>query len=84
MQIEEVTKPGAPDVLSGLLDRETLAKQLGGLCDRTIVRYERAGMPFIAVGALRLYDPVKVRDWLMTHERSHAAPRRGRPGKKAL
>ncbi len=82
MQAEAVTKQ-PPDVLSGLLDRGTLGAQLGGLSDRTIIRYERAGMPFISLGMLRLYDPVKVRDWLLTHERSHAAPKRGRPTKRA-
>ncbi len=79
----EIVNQMPPDVLAGLLDRETLGRQLGGMSDRTIIRYERAGMPFIAVGMLRLYDPVKVRDWLMTHERRHDAPKRGRPTKKA-
>jgi hypothetical protein len=76
--------------MSGLVNRPTLGLQIGqmmgkptGVTDRTVIRYERAGMPFIAVGAMRLYDPVKVREWLLTHERSHAAPRRGRPAKKA-
>ena len=64
-----------------LTDRVTLGKQLGK-CDRTIIRYERAGMPFIRVGALRLYNPEKVQEWLMSHERTHAVPRRGRPSKK--
>lgn len=82
MQIEEVTKP-VPDVLSGLLNRAALRLQLQIKSDRTIIRYERAGMPFIAVGAMRLYEAARVRDWLLTHERNHAAPRRGRPSKKA-
>lgn len=82
MQAEAVT-PQISDVLAGLLDRERLGKQLGNVSDRTIIRYERAGMPFIAVGMLRLYDPAKVREWLMTHERRHDAPKRGRPAKRA-
>ncbi len=81
MQAETVTSTG-PDVLAGLFNRATLGQQLK-VGDRTIIRYERAGMPFIALGMLRLYDPVKVRDWLMTHERRHDAPKRGRPAKKA-
>jgi hypothetical protein len=82
MQAEAVNETSS-GVLAGLLDRQTLGKQLGGMCDRTIIRYERAGMPFIAIGMLRLYDPAKVREWLLTHERSHAAPKRGRPRKAA-
>lgn len=81
MQAEATTQITA-DVLAGLLDRKTLGKQLGNISDRTIIRHERAGMPFIAVGAMRLYDPLKVREWLLTHERNHAAPRRGRPARK--
>jgi hypothetical protein len=77
MQTEE-GKGTPPDVLCGLLDRRMLGQQLH-VGDRTIIRYERAGMPFIAVGMLRLYDPAKVRAWLMTHERHHETPRRGRP-----
>jgi hypothetical protein len=72
--------PSAPNVLSGLLDRAALAKQLGGMSDRTIIRYERAGMPFISVGMLRLYDTAKVREWLVSHEHRQEGPRRpGRP-----
>ena len=82
MQADAVIRP-TPNVLEGLLDRENLAKQLNGVSDRTIIRYERAGMPFISVGMLRLYDPVKVREWLMKHERGHDVPCRGRPTKKA-
>ncbi len=82
MQAEEVTKT-SPNVLSGLLTRADMRSQLGGKTDRTIIRYERAGMPFIAVGAMRLYDPVKVRDWLLSHESTHSVRKPGRPSKKA-
>lgn len=73
---------GPVDILAGLLTRQQIAIQLG--CgDRTIIRRERAGMPFIAVGMMRFYDPTRVREWLMSHERHQAAPRRGRPAKRA-
>jgi hypothetical protein len=80
----DTDKPNAPNVLSGLLDRTALGKQLGPagapLSDRTIIRYERAGMPFISVGMLRLYDAAKVREWLVSHEHRQEGPRRpGRP-----
>jgi len=67
-----------PSVRDGLEDRSEMAKVLG-VTERTVIRYERLGMPFIAVGRLRLYDVSKVRAWLMSHEKNHAAPRRGRP-----
>ena len=70
-------------VLEGLLTREQLAGQLN-CSERTIIRYERAGMPFIAFGKTRLYDPPRVRDWVLSQERGHTAPKRGRPaGRKA-
>lgn len=69
------------NVLDGFLQRQEIGKQLR-CTDRTIIRYERAGMPFIAVGKLRLYDPVKVRAWLISHTSEHTAPSRGRPAKK--
>ena len=68
----------ADHVFDGLLKRADLAEQLGK-CERTIIRYERAGMPAIAVGMMRLYDPTKVRSWIMSHERRHNVPVRGRP-----
>jgi hypothetical protein len=73
----------AVDVLAGLVTREELAEQFR-CSKRTIIRYERAGMPFIAFGKTRLYDPPRVRDWVLSQERGHTAPKRGRPaGRKA-
>ena len=70
-------------VLEGLLTREQLAQQLA-CSERTVIRYERAGMPFIAFGMIRRYDPPRVREWVLSQERGHAAPKRGRPpGRKA-
>lgn len=71
----------ASDILAGLLTRQQLADQLHcGL--RTVIRRERQGMPFIAIGMVRLYDPATVRAWLLSHERRHDAPKRGRPSNK--
>ena len=39
-------------------------------------------MPVIRVGMTRLYDPNSVRQWLLTHERRHDVPKRGRPANK--
>jgi hypothetical protein len=79
---DTTTNPSTLDtVLAGLLKRRELAEQLG--CgERTIIRRERQGMPFISLGMLRLYDPLKVRAWLVAHERGHDAPKRGRPAKR--
>ena len=68
-------------VLAGLLTRERLAAELG--CHpRTVIRREREGMPFIKAGALRLYEPAKVREWLLSHEQRPATPKRGRPARR--
>ena len=72
----------AASITAGLIDRKQLAADLR--CgERTIIRRERAGMPFIKLGMLRLYDPAKVRAWVLTHESRHDAPKRGRPVKRA-
>jgi hypothetical protein len=80
---ETTTSPSTSNtVLAGLLTRRELAGQLR--CgERTIIRRERQGMPLIAVGMMRLYEPEKVRAWLIAHERQHNTPRRGRPRKAA-
>ena len=70
----------AESVLAGLLVRQSLA-DVFRVSTRTIIRWERAGMPFIPVGMMRLYDPAKVRAWLMSHERQHNTPKRGRPAR---
>lgn len=72
----------AASITAGLIDRKQLAAEWR--CgERTIIRRERAGMPFIKLGMLRLYDPAKVRAWVLTHESRHDAPKRGRPTKRA-
>lgn len=79
------TQPATPavaSVLAGLLTRDQLATQLGR-SERTVIRWEHAGLPVIKLGMTRLYDPAKAREWLMTYERRHDAPRRGRPAKAA-
>lgn len=70
-------------VLAGLLTRVQLAEQLN-CSERTIIRYERAGMPFISFGMIRRYNPPSVREWMLSKERGHTEPKRGRPaGRKA-
>lgn len=77
------THNDAEAILAGLLTREQLAAELR--CSaRTVIRYERAGMPFIRLGIMRLYDASKVREWVLNHEHRPQAPRVGRPaGKRA-
>ncbi len=74
--------PAATSVLAGLLTRAGLSGELRK-SERTLIRWEHAGMPVIRVGMTRLYDPARIREWLMTHERRHDVPRRGRPANKA-
>ena len=68
-------------VLAGLLTRERLAAELG--ChQRTVIRREREGLPFLKIGATRLYDPAKVRAWIEAQECRPAMPKRGRPARR--
>ena len=59
-------------VTEGMLSRKQLAMDLR-CSERTIIRRERAGMPFIRVGILRLYEVQKVREWLLSHQHRSAA-----------
>lgn len=52
-----------PGLFHGLLTRRMLADGLG-VSARTIMRYERQGLPVIRRGYMRFYDPVKVNAWL--------------------
>ena len=61
--------PALPEesVTTGLMSRDQLAADLQ--CGvRTVMRLEVKGMPTIRVGNFRFYDPVKVREWFLTHE----------------
>jgi hypothetical protein len=49
--------------------------------ERTIIRWERSGLPVTCIGHLRLHDPVAVGEWLRAHTRTHRTPQRGRPKK---
>ncbi len=51
--------------------------------ERTVLRWERRGLPVIKLGLSPLYDPVRCRAWVMSHERLQDAPKRGRPRKQA-
>ncbi len=72
-----------PSVTAGLIDTSQLAADLR-CSERTLKRRRQAGMPFIKLGALTLFDPLAVRAWIMSHERRHDAPRRGRPAGKRV
>jgi hypothetical protein len=69
-------------ITAGFATRPQLAADLH-CSERTIIRREHQGMPVIKLGMLRLYNPQAVREWLMTHERRHDVPKRGRPTSKA-
>lgn len=69
-------------ILAGLIADEECARQLH--CSvRTIDRYRAAGMPAIVLGKKVLFDPAAVREWVMSHQRRHDVPKRGRPAKQA-
>ncbi len=71
-----------PNILAGLIPDEECARQLH--CSiRTLDRYRAAGMPTIILGKKVLFDPSAVREWVLSHQRRHDAPKRGRPTKRA-
>jgi len=82
MQPKPDIQSAAVAFIANLLNRKQLAAYLG-CSERTIIRRERAGMPVIKLGMMRLYDPEKVRAWMLTHESHHDVPKRGRPAKRA-
>ena len=79
--METQTEQTAASITAGLATRQQLATDLH-CSERTIIRREHQGMPVIKLGMLRLYNPAAVRGWLLTHERRHDAPKRGRPATK--
>lgn len=71
-----------PTILAGLIADDECARQLH--CSvRTIDRYRAAGMPAIVLGKKVLFDPGAVREWVMSHQRRHDVPKRGRPARNA-
>lgn len=82
MQTDADTATAVASITAGLITRKDLATEWR-CTERTIIRRERAGMPFIKLGMMRFYDPGKVRAWVLSHESRHDAPKRGRPAKRA-
>ena len=80
--MEAHAHPTVASITAGFATREQLARDLH-CSERTIIRREHQGMPVIKLGSLRLYNPEAVRAWIMTHERRHDVPKRGRPTKHA-
>jgi len=56
-----------PALLAGLITRDGLRKEFpeDPPSDRTIQRWEAAGLPVIRRGNLRLYDVAAARAWLL-------------------
>jgi hypothetical protein len=66
-----------PDTIDGLDTRTGLARKWH-VTDRTIIRYEKLGLPVIKRGRFRLYDPPVSSAWLRG-ELPRTEVRRGRP-----
>lgn len=79
---EPIRVSPAASVLAGTISGAELAAELE-CSTRTIIRFERQGMPYIAVGKLRRYRTEAIKEWLIAHERKPEPPRRGRPRKSA-
>jgi hypothetical protein len=84
--LTDTTNTDTSGVTAGLVDRKVLAQNIlpgRPVSERTVIRWEHAGLPVIKLGMIRMYDLAKVRTWLLTHERRHNVPKRGRPAKYA-
>ena len=74
----EVSTPKQKRIFAGLLTREELEAETGWGW-RTILRREQDGMPVVIVCRTKLYPADRIREWILSHERRHDTPKRGRP-----
>jgi len=51
------------EIMNDLMTRKTLALKLD-CSPRTIIRYEKKGLPVIRIGGLRRYDWAEVTKWI--------------------
>lgn len=72
----------SPIIAEDLVSRKEFARGFG-CCERTVRRLELMGLPHIRIGARRLYEPVKVRQWMVDHECRLGAPASQHPQKEA-
>ena len=56
------------DLLNDYTDRPTLAGALG-ICERTVARYEKAGLPSLMIGGRKLYHIEAVAKFLKSREK---------------
>jgi hypothetical protein len=70
---------------AGLVERPVIAADLR-VCERQVIRYEKMGMPALHLGKRRYYDPLKVREWILTFEKrpqkEREEPKIGRPARR--
>jgi hypothetical protein len=72
-----------PTTQRALLDKATLAHELA--CSvATIDRMSREGMPFVAVGRTRRYDPDACRAWCETRTRQPERPADTEPARGSV
>ena len=77
----EANATSTAGILDGLLTRQQIAEQFQ-VHPHTIWVWERAGLPRIVMSKVRLYEPAKVREWLLSHERRHTVTKSTRSTKK--
>lgn len=82
-EAHEVNAGESSPLLAGFLSEEEMKRQFNDCSNRTLRRYEDAGLPVIVIRGLRLYPIDKARAWLLSHLRKREAPQRGRPRKAA-
>lgn len=83
MNTDALTRTGPTvSITDGLQPRKATAADFG-VTERTIIRWEIAGMPVIRIGKQRWHDRNAVRDWIDRQQVNRHQPNRpGRPSSK--
>ena len=71
---ESRTSTAPAGILSGLCPRKETAAAFG-VVERTVIRWEAAGLPVIKLGKQRLHKVESVRAWLLAREASAGSER---------
>lgn len=84
LTVIETTSPSrAPALLDGLMTGPQLEAETGWK-ERTRLRREEEGLPYILLGRTKLYPTVLVRKWILARLERRTAPRHGRPSEDGV
>jgi len=72
----------ASDLPTPVLDSRKQGAARLNISERTFIRLEERGMPFIRIGRIKRYDPAQYLPWVRGELPPPVPPRRGRPRKR--